>query len=234
MKRTECIRPEEWGAVEAAGASDPRRRHVEECARCQAQRSAYLELIQDRGVPSGADPRAASLAMRRAFEAELERNGATSKRARLAKSSGTSARGVTARVGDFLFTRPAFAAFAAVATLAVIWVAFVPPEGRAPRDVLRGGDRATPAPWTCSVEVRSGALEFTWTAVPDADAYDVLLFDRDLREIHRAGPFAADARSARLDAREAALVASPPSYWQVVARAGADTVASSPVRRLDR
>ena len=62
MKPTECVRPEEWGSYETWTAEDPRRAHVEGCARCQAQHAAYREMLDDRTIPRGADPKEAAAA----------------------------------------------------------------------------------------------------------------------------------------------------------------------------
>ncbi len=198
-----CIPMEALGTLDDLGADDPIRRHVNECARCGTALAAYHEFLRA-DSPRGADV------------ADADR--------RLASFISERIEGVEkASVRTPRFHFPTFRWAVPVAVVVVGAVIIARQMDSSDRVVLRGDERvelSVQAPRTLA----DGSVEFSWSAVPDADAYQVILLRDDLTEVARMVP--THELRATLDRS-----GFPPdaARWQVAAfREGAIMVESTP------
>ena len=197
-----CIPLEALGTLEALSPDDPIRRHAEACPRCSAALAAYREFVRA-DSPRGADV------------ADADR--------RLASFISERVEGVEklhrARFRLATPFRWAVAAAVMVAGAAII----AKQMDSSDRVVLRGEPRvelSVLAPRTLA----DGAVEFGWSAVPDADQYQVVLLRKDLTEVARMVP--TTELRATLDRSS---LPSDAVRWQVSAlREGAIIVESTP------
>jgi hypothetical protein len=169
MNTDRCIGTLELGEIEHWADSDPRRTHLRQCARCQAELASYREFVQPPDEPSQALPESAARALRAAFAAELRRTRDRSLR-----------RPVVLRW-------PLLAASAVAAALLIgILGPWNEPESLGP---LRAGEPGTArARLELGVVVRSadGGIALRWSPVEGADSYRIRLFDAELNEIGAA------------------------------------------------
>lgn len=206
-----CLDIEAIAEVLQLPASDPRRRHVERCARCSALALAYEAFVRAEPV-AGADP--ADARRRLAAAVPGEKGPRVMSRRDAAPGRRRGARWIL---------RPVWGVATVVGLLVVVAVIRLHPWLPAPT-VLRGGSNErihVEAP----VTGEDGAIELRWSAVEGADAYRVTLLAADLSEIsttaatpdtHLTLPPGSSAKGEKLRA-----------YWQVTAFAGGDPVATS-------
>jgi len=147
-----CVPVEEFEALLDAAPDDPRRKHVEGCARCSALFASYRSFLDE----SVAAPDA---------EAE-ERLGAA-----LAAAMESDVRPAPnrARIVRGVFTGGALAAAALLLFL------LLPPGGEPdlpPGGALRSGETTAAAPWRLDAPAPGpdGGLRLAWAARPGADA----------------------------------------------------------------
>ncbi len=196
-----CIPMEALGTLEALSPDDPIRRHAGACPRCSAALAAYRQfVIAD--APRGADVDDADR--------------------RLASFIGERIEGVEKvhhtrfRVSPF---RWAVAAAVIIAGAAII----VKQMDSSDRVVLRGEPRLELNVLAPRV-LADGSVELGWSAVPDADQYQVILLRKDLTEVARMVP--TTELRATLDRSS---LPSDAVRWQVSARReGASIVESTP------
>jgi hypothetical protein len=243
---TACFRPEDLDALRSLKPEDPRLRHLQECPRCRWLLASYEEFITP-GVPRDpselAEAEAALSALLRAEAAgarppsplgqsEERREGPGSGGAPARPRPWGSSRWSSFRLG----WRPlAGLAGAALVTVAVLHLApgLIRPDRSEPltprglESPLAGEMVVRPA------QVRAdGALEFHWRAQPEADQYQVLLYNSSLEEIARL-PAGADTMKVLEPGRATALrPASGIILWQVVAFSRTDEIARSRAKSL--
>jgi hypothetical protein len=196
-----CIPLEALGTLEALSPDDPIRRHAHTCPRCSAALTAYREFLRA-GSPRGADV------------ADADR--------RLASFISERVEGVE-KLHRARFRMPTFRWAVAAAVIVVGATIIAKQMDSSHRVVLRGEPRVelrVLAPRTLA----DGAVEFGWSAVPDADQYQVVLLRKDLTEVARMVP--------TTELRATLDLSSLPSdavRWQVSAlREGAIIVESTP------
>jgi hypothetical protein len=202
----ECIPLEVLGTLDALGAEDPRRLHIERCARCSAMVVLYREFVRadapGRAQVRDADDRLA------AFLAE-----------RVERSETTA--GAPRRPRGRWFQMPTlrFAVAAATMVLIAVTVArFLPDSNDV---VLRGNPRvgfSLEAPRTLA----DGAVELNWAPVANADAYQVTILGTDLSEVVRL-PATTETR-VTLDTK---TLPAEATRWQVTALREGGVVAES-------
>jgi len=196
-----CIPIEALGSLDALSPDDPIRRHAVACPRCSAAVVAYREFLRA-DSPRGADV------------ADADR--------RLASFINERIEGVE-KVHRAPFRFPTFR-WAVAAAVMVAGAALIAKQmDSSDRVVLRGDERVA-----LSVQARrtlaDGSVEFSWNAVPDADAYQVVLLREDLTEVARM--VATTDLGATLDRSS---IPSEAVRWQVTAlREGAIIVESTP------
>jgi hypothetical protein len=198
---------EALGTLDALGPDDPKRRHVELCARCSAMQVAYREFIRA-DAPANADIRDADARLAAFIKERVER---------------AEVAGAPRRSRGRWFEMPTFRLAAAAAVMVVVAVTVTKQVQKPESTVVRGDPRIVltlEAPRVSS----DGSVELRWNSVPNADAYQVVLLRDDLSEILRIPVTGYDHMT--LD--RSALPADA-TQWQVTAlREGAVAAESTP------
>lgn len=208
-----CIAVDRIADVGSAPEGHPLRQHVAECPRCQSLWLSYQSFLK-------ADTAGATNieAARRALAETIRQQAAGVER-----DASPRASRMTTRSTWPVWLRPAIvtAVAAALTLVAVsIWRG-----GDSDRPVLRGGPETT---WSLKAPKISGdAIVFSWNAVPDADAYDVQIFDDALNQVFKS----AGVKTTTLTVDRSALSVVPAGAtltWRVQALRGGDVVTTSP------
>lgn len=204
-----CIPMEALGTLEALGPEDPRRLHVEHCARCSAMLAAYREFVRA-NTPQTANTRDADIRLAAFIAERIE--------------GGTPASGGPRRARGRWFELPSFR-YAAIAAAAVaVVIAVTQWRGTQNETVLRGDARIVITLEAPRAVSDGAAIELAWTSLPDADAYQVILLRNDLSEIVRL-----PATSERRLILPRATMPDDATHWQVAAlREGAVVAESVP------
>lgn len=213
-----CPGPEQLAAWEAAGAGDPRRRHVESCPRCLARRESLRLFRGDAPLPPGADLADAEARLGRFLGREL---GAAPAPALLPARRDRPRRA-------WWTPRPAWAA-AAVVVLAV--GAYLARDRIAPEPrpvVVRGPEAPAGTAPRLDPPTRQpdGGLALHWTPVTGADAYVVVLSGPGGRELTRRDTGGATA-CALAPADLGAAAEATTLFVHVLALRGGDEIARS-------
>ncbi len=220
--RHHCTEPQALGRLLELDASDPRRIEAEHCPRCRARLLVFREFLADDSVPPGADPNDASPRLQGAFDAEL--------RARRRRQTGRSS---APRWISWLARVPGPAWAAAVVLVAgglyAGWELGHPQE-----DVLRGGvSDAVTAVLAHPPSMGSGrTVALSWSPVPDADGYAVVLVGSDLSDLARFGPMADTLFVLRADRLPASIASGTVAGWQVEATRSGRVIARSPLSSI--
>jgi hypothetical protein len=202
--------------VESAPEGQPLRQHVAECPRCQSLWLLYQSFVKaDSGGASNIE------AARRALEATIRRQAAAS------PAPAPRVSRMNARSAWPAWLRPAMIS-AAAAVLTVIAVSIFR-GGGSDEPVLRGAEDAI---WSLSAPQLFGdSIVLQWGAMPDADAYEVQLFDDALNDVYRSGPVSATTvmvlREALPSVADGATLT-----WRVRALRMGDVIATSPPSSL--
>jgi len=222
-----CFEPDELPEVARLPAGDPRRRHLDECARCGAELAALHAFLEPRSVPSEADPADARARLAAVLEREV---GPLEERAAADAPRASRRRGwLDALLAPPL--RPAVAAAVVVVVAGGALLAYL--AARAPDSDrrLRGEAPAAEALALEPPRTVADGIELSWSRFPAATGYRVHLYTRELDEI---GSFDAGAETT-LVFRAASLPGAAPGtplLWRVAARHGRDELARSDVGRL--
>ncbi|MFQ5512437.1 MAG: hypothetical protein ACE5EO_11385 [Candidatus Krumholzibacteriia bacterium] len=208
----DCVDIEALAEVLARPGSDPKRRHLDECARCSAlvlQYQAFLEA----GAIAGSDPAEADARLRAFVQSVVPSAGPP--------QPSPPRRFLSAVRAGML--RPAWVAAALVVVIAgtMWWRPWVEPQ-RVLRTAPRSsGIIALDAPQP----VDEGGVRLSWQGVEGADAYQVRLYGADLAEIARLDPVSDTTlvvpRSALPDGRPTTLI------WRVLALSEGDEIIAS-------
>jgi hypothetical protein len=236
---TRCFDQDEIADVLDLEPGDPRRRHLEECPRCQALAMVFTEFMRDRSVPPGSDLEDANAQLLTAFEKEQGKEQSVG----LAPEGMPASRGVVqhrtpwAQILPWLHAagrRPVLAAAVVVLVAGTVYVSIERHSGSERPDVLRG---APPAPSTAAatsarllpVEMDpAGNRVLRWRRVLGADAYQVRFFGADLSDFARIGPLADTLLVLSPGVLPAGSVAGATAGWQVVALQGGCELGVSP------
>lgn len=248
-----CVRGEDLATIAAAPLDDPVRREAEACARCRARLLAFAAFVEPLDPPDAAGIDEADAALAARLEATTggrvragagvipmmplaqERAPALAGRSPRTSADASPARW-SARV-IAIFGRPALRpAWALAVVLLMAWGAWESgwlqrPGGEGIE--LRGesgvpGDRFGTREASAEAD---GAVRVSWSAVPGADHYAVIVCDASLREAGRVE--AGVETTARLDpALLRRLSAEGPLFWGVIASRGGDEIARSEIAPL--
>jgi hypothetical protein len=212
-----CIDVERIADVETAPEGHPLRQHVAECPRCQSLWLSYQSFMK-------ADVKDATHidSARRALESTIRAKTVGARREAAPRASRMRVRSTWPA-----WLRPAIVtAVAAVLTAVAVSVW----RDRGPETtVLRGGSEST---WLLQApRVSSSAIAFAWKAVPDADSYDVEIFDDALNQVLHSA--AVTATTITVDRSALSSVpAGAALSWRVRALKAGDEVATSPPASL--
>lgn len=211
----DCIDVERLADVETTPVL---KQHVAECPRCQSLWMSYQSFMK--ADVSGAVNIDAA---RRELDATIQRKASEARVARDVAPRASSMRVGAAWPG---WLRPVIVtAVAAVLTVVAVTVW----RSGADHPVLRGDSAAT---WSLRPpHVSQVAIEFTWNAVPGADAYDVEIFDDALNTVLQS----ATVTTPSITVDRAALSNVPSSSelaWRVRALHSGDVIATSPPASL--
>ena len=209
-----CIDVDRIADVESAPEGHPLRQHVAECPRCQSLWLSYQSFMT--ADVSGAT----NIEAARAALAETIHRKADSVTTPRASRMAT-------RRPWYVWLRPGL--IAAMASLLTILAISVWRGGGSDEPVLRGNDAVA---WSLqSPQLSGGSIVFEWKPMPDADAYDVQIFDDALNEVYTTG--AVTTTSATVPREALPSVASGQSVtWRVCALRGGDIVSTSPPASL--
>lgn len=213
--KTNCIDVDRIAEILQLPADHSRRRHVDECPRCRSLADSYRSFIDAKPAKeSGLDEVISVL------DAHIDRDAARWNPAESHRLSLSRARWWQG------FLRPApLVAAAAVAVLAVWWMARAPEES-----ILRNQTPTSQAVVVLhEAQVRSdGDIFLSWDPVPGADRYQVRIYRSDLHELYRSP----DVTDATLLVGRSAFPADMPNAldltWEVYARYRGDDIAVSP------
>lgn len=219
--RESCFQPEALAEIAELSAGDPRRAHLEGCARCRARLAAFASFMAEEPVPAGADPVDAEARLSAVLDDLIGRPGDD-------RSTGFAP---VTRLPVRRERQPMrlVLALAAVLVVAVgLRVATQVGDGGQPTTVLRGDkDPVAAAFQPSSTPLSEGIVQLAWQPVPGAEGYRVVLIGADLRETaqHEVGS------QTRLDLGPDDLADA--AFWRVIALRGGDPVARSAAQPLN-
>ncbi len=209
-----CIDVERIADVESAPEGHPLRQHVADCPRCQSLWLSYQSFMRA-DVGGATNIEAARAALAETIQRKAE-SVTTPRASRMAT-----------RRPWYVWLRPGLVA--AMASLLTILAISVWRGGGSDEPVLRGDEDAV---WLLqSPRLADGSIVFEWKAVPEADAYDVQIFDDALNEVFTTG--AVSTTTASIPRESLPSVASGESVtWRVCALRGGDVISTSPPASL--
>ncbi len=208
----DCIPAAELAALAGLPDADPRRRHVEACARCRAAWLEYRDFMDGDAAGAPGMPASASVS---AARVDLDRAIATA----CAPPRRRALRGL--RV---------VAPLAAAAVAAIVFLAprDQPGPTRPAPGVLRG-DAAPAAPALHAARtLPDGTMELRWGALAAAGSYHLRFLGTDGAVLGETSPQADTTFTVRPDALPAGLPASGFVAWRVVAATSSGDVVSAP------
>jgi hypothetical protein len=175
------LTPAEIAAASGLREDDPRRRHMDACARCRTLRVRYEQFVAQPAHVPAADLRDAEARLAEFLASAIAPANAT---VRPFDAGPTSRRRAWGRGALAWLGAPAFAA-AAVALVAVTVFVVQRPGGLGsrPSGVLRGQAIGGPdgaMQRLAPVMISGRRLELRWRGVPTADRYEVRLYSPEL------------------------------------------------------
>lgn len=224
-----CIREADLPLLATLLPSDPKRLHLQGCARCRARLAALSAFLDPPAPAEGARADEAEAALGALLDREIfgARGPMDAVRGRGSRDEG---------LGAFfrLLWRPALRPVWAVGILllAIVGVRELRESGddrivlREERDTSAGTVAPAEPAWTAD-----GKLELRWTGPADADRYLVVLYGDELEETGRIEADAA-ARCLLPEAMVQSLREGVPLFWRVVALRAGDRIASSAMTPL--
>jgi hypothetical protein len=209
-----CIDVERIADVES---SPELKKHVADCPRCQSLWLSYQSFMTAdvSGAPQADDAR-------RSLEAVIRRQAVQA----APDVAPRTSRLTTRRRAELSWLRPGLIA-AMAAVVAVVAISLW--RGGSDEPVLRGAPEAT---WSLQSPRVSGiAIVFKWGAVPEADAYEVEVFDDALNLVLHS----ASVTTPTISVDRSAFANIQPGTeltWRVRALRGGDVLATSPPASL--
>ena len=220
MSAPECFQVEQLEAVAAWPDGDPRRRHLDGCARCRARLAEYRAFVAPPDVPEHARLEEADARLAAMLERELAVAPHPARAAVAARSAPWWSR---------LFAPPSRPAWGLALTVLVIVAGGAWWASRPGTSVMRGA--RVRAGLETHASVSDSAVVLTWKPVEGAERYQVRFYSTDLAELATLS-----APATRLDLRHGALPDPLPGgvtvLWQVAALRGGDTIATSRTRSV--
>ena len=216
-----CFRLDEIATLIEMAPDDPRRQHLDACPLCQSRLAAYRCFMAKTAPLPGSDPEKARIELER-FIGGLDPRAARG----VAWSEWWSQ--FRARLGP----RRVFALGIASATVALLIILRPFPGHNGSEPPLLRGPETSGAP-SIRLETRSiegGDIVLRWSALAEADLYEVQVLDTRLERVARfsAGP----ATTYRLQ-RKAMPAGDGPFFCRIAAFRGGDELAGSDVLLLD-
>jgi hypothetical protein len=173
-----CIRPEEFGSIEALSADDPARMHLAECPRCQARWKAYRAFLEDANSPARSEDEAAAEAalgsMVRTEFGLLEEKETAGRRPRFRRASWRGWLSSRARTRLLILTPSA----ALVAVAIVMLAANHQPLPGEP--AFRGSESSAILRLESPQTLPDGSIRLSWSAAAGADSYRIRVLDTAL------------------------------------------------------
>jgi len=224
-----CLQPEEIAAALAAESDDPRRRHLAECAWCQALQASYELFGNTDDLPADADLTSAE----KQLDSFLQREIA-------GRTDPATAPGqvVPLPVQPVRRNRRSLAAIWAVAAVLVVVVGLFLQRDRDGSDPRRINLRSEVISEQITLQLAvpevqaDGDILLAWTALAAASSYELLLLDGEQQEVERL--VAGSDTTLLLAAGMLSLLEDRPSPWfvRVIALGDGDELARSLPRLL--
>lgn len=214
-----CHEVEELDHLGRLAPGDPRRGHLDSCARCRARLAASELFHTPASDPPGARIEEARHDLNRFIDREFGPAG---------RPSGTTARAPWWRgwrLPAFVLAPAAVAVFAAVLSMDSL-------RGHGSAPVWRGVTETAGLTLRPPLADRGGSVELSWSPLPASDGYQVRIFSADLKPLYQStvGP---DTVLTLQDAETALNRASGSRLlWRVAAYQGSVEVGLSSVRPL--
>jgi hypothetical protein len=230
-----CFRLDELDSLLDLGPEDPRRQHLAECPLCRARLAAYRTFLAEGPPLSGSRPELARAELER-FVTGMVEGGIETEVKGVVEVERETGGGFWTRLCARRIPKrvlvPGLVTAAAAVILIIVLYPFTGGELRRPAP-LRGLDSPGTGRGVLPVRpavIEGGTATFRWTAVPDADSYQLQLFDTSLEEVARFG--AGSNTTFQVQAGDIPAV-SGPLLWRVVAFRGGDEFARSRLSPLD-
>jgi len=219
----ECFRLDELDSLLDLAHGDPRWRHLAECPLCRARLAAYRAFLAEGPPLAGSRPEKAKADIEACIDGMVH-GGAETK-------SGSRAR-MRAHTIPKRVLIPGLVTAAAAVVLIFSLHRFSGDDR--PRPAPLRGVKSTrvggATPVARPAVIRDGTVTFSWSRVPDADCYQVLIFDMNLEEVARFEAKNDTILSIRAD--EIAQ-AGGPLLWRIVAYREGDELSRSRPRSFD-
>jgi hypothetical protein len=222
-----CFRLDELDALLDLGEDDPRQRHLADCPLCRARLAAYRTFLEDSPPLPGSRPEEAAAHLEKFIENVLHGG------AEPAGSRGEPGFRARMRLGIGWRRGLVLAATAAAAVILIVVLVPLRDGGRRRIAPLRGPEPSATGESALTARpafIRNGSIVFSWSPVPEADGYEIHLFDTALDETARfdAGTDTSmQIRIAEIPRTDALLL------WRVVALREGGEVARSHLTSLD-
>lgn len=215
----QCYREHEFAELADLPAGDPRLAHLEQCARCRAQRILFREFM-DPTLPEHARTADASAHL-----------SAIVRKATRERSAGA---GFAALLRGFLFhpvVRPAILVAATAVLILIIRDVWPPGGGTREPTVLRGAGHASIVAAEPEL-LADGRLRLSWQSTIEEVQYQAIFLDAAQRELLRVDAggemrVSLEPEATRLLSGERAGV-----LWRIVALRHGDEIARSSLRTL--
>jgi hypothetical protein len=215
-----CVDVEEIEELLALSDDDPRRRHLDECPRCNAILTSYLAFLEADDA-AGAAPADAESRLAGFLETVTGHSPARP------TETVPGNDGFISKLTRALFLRPVWAAAAmVVVTAGVLWWSPWSQQERVLRDAPQGvPGTGTPLDLHTPQIQPGGVVLLTWEPLEGADAYQVRLYGEDLAEIVRFQPTGEPS----LSVDRSMLPEDTPAVvlWRVAALQSGDEIAIS-------
>ncbi len=225
-----CFEIEDLERALELPADHPRRRHLEECARCRS----LADMLRDFATEAVAPVESGFAAVDASLRAEIaEITGVPEALAEVEPAPrAAEVPAAPSRKPWWSWPRlqPALA-FASVLVVCAVGVALWRKNESAPlmRDASGSGAGAFA---TAPERAVAGGLELAWTAEPGADAYRIVFLDGSLREVARTAALSGTRFVLDPAALPDGLSRGASVAWQVEALAGGDVVTTTAPRAL--
>ena len=176
---TPCVRPEDFGDVDALPVDHPIRVHLAGCARCQSRWQAYRSFLQDAESGPRSRPEAeADTALNGMIRTEFGTPETEREPARRSGAGGWRSFFSSRPGRRFMILTPA----AAVLAVAIVMLATSHRTGL-PEPAFRGEGSSSTLTLESPRRLPDGGFRMAWSAIAGADAYRVRVLDTALNPV---------------------------------------------------